>query len=514
MTKFPVAALFPIVALLLLPAATLAAAPIGGSNCESLSKLSLPNVTINSADTVAPGAFTPPATPGPFGPNPALFKSLPAFCRVMATLTPSSDSDIKVEVWLPASGWNNDFQAIGNGGWNGTMGYAALAEGVKAGYATAGTDTGHEGGSASFALGHPEKLTDFAYRAVHGMTVTTKAVIQNFYGAAPRYSYWNGCSTGGRQGLKEAQKFPADFDGIVAGAPANYQTHLHTWSVWVAQQMNKTPDSYLPPEKLAVLHKAVVAACDAQDGVKDGLINDPTRCHFDPKSIECQGEDLPNCLKPAQVAAVKAIYAGPKSPSGKEIFPSFEPGSELGWNLLAGKQAASVAADSFTYVVYKNPNWDWRTMNLTTDLAAIEKSYGSLIDATDPNLKPFFAHKGKLLMYHGWSDQAIAPENSIHYYSSVVKNLGGASQASGDVRLFMAPGMAHCGGGEGPNDFDKMTAIRNWVEHDQAPDVLIASHSTKGVVDRTRPLCLYPKVAKYKGSGSSDDAANFTCALP
>jgi feruloyl esterase len=433
----------------------------------------------------------------------------------MATLTPSSDSDIKVEVWLPASGWNNDFQAIGNGGWNGTMGYAALAEGVKRGFATAGTDTGHEGGSASFAMGHPEKLTDFAYRAVHEMTVTAKAVIQNFYGAAPKYSYWNGCSTGGRQGLKEAQKFPADYDGIVAGAPANYQTHLHVWSVWLAQEMNKTPDSYVPPEKLEVLHKAVVAACDAQDGVKDGLINDPKRCHFDPKTIECKGEDLPNCLKPAQVAAVQAIYAGPKDPSGKEIFPTFEPGGELGWALLAGQQPASVAADSFTYVVYQNPTWDWHTMNLTSDVAAIEKSYGSLIDATDPNMKPFFAHNGKLLMYHGWSDQAIAPGNSINYYKSVVKNLGGEAKASKDIRLFMVPAMAHCGGGEGPNDFDKMSAIQQWVEQGKAPETMIASHAAKsGTVDRTRPLCVYPKIAKYKGSGDTDDAANFTCAMP
>jgi feruloyl esterase len=508
MTKFSIATL------LLLPVATLAAAPTGGSPCDTLSKLSLPKVAITSAQSVAAGAFTPPPSPGPFGPNLALFKSLPAFCRVMATLTPSSDSDIKIEVWLPAAGWNNDFQAIGNGGWNGTMGYAPLAEGVKKGFATAGTDTGHEGGSASFALGHPEKLTDFAYRAVHEMTVVSKAIIQNFYGTAPRYSYWNGCSTGGRQGLKEAQKFPADFDGIVAGAPANYQTHLHVWSIWVAQQMNKTPDSYLPPEKLAVLHKAVIAACDASDGVTDGLLNDPTKCHFDPKTIECKGEDLPNCLKPSQVAAVQAIYAGPKNASGKEVFPSFEPGSELGWNLLAGQQAASVATDSFSYVVYKNPQWDWKTMNLDSDVALIEKTYATLIDATDPNMKAFFAHKGKLLMYHGWSDQAIAPLNSVHYYESVVKNLGGEKKASDDIRLFMVPAMAHCGGGEGPNDFDRMTAIQSWVEQGKAPETMIASHSTKGVVDRTRPLCVYPKVAKYKGSGSSDDAANFTCTMP
>lgn len=506
---------FSIAGILLLPLAAFAART-GGSTCDSLSTLNMPHVTINSAQTVAAGAFTPPAAPGPFRPNTALFHSLPAFCRVMATLTPSSDSDIKIELWLPISGWNNDFQAIGNGGWNGTIGYEALAEGVKRGFATAATDTGHEGGRASFAMGHPEKLIDFAYRAVHDMTVTGKAITQDFYGASPRYSYWNGCSTGGRQGLKEAQKYPADFDGIAAGAPANYQTHLHVWSVWLAQEMNKTPDSYVPPAKLAVLHKAVLAACDAEDGVKDGLINDPTRCHFDPKSIECKGGDESDCLNPAQVAAVQAIYAGPKDPrTGKEIFPTFEPGSELGWGLLAGKGPASVAEDSFTYVVYKNPNWDWRKMNLTTDVAAIDKSYGNLIDATNPNMKPFFAHNGKLLLYHGWSDQAIAPGNTVNYYGSVVRNLGGEAKASNDVRLFMVPAMGHCGGGEGPNNFDKMTAIQDWVEHGKAPEVMIASHMTRsGTVDRTRPLCVYPKVAKYKGSGSTDDAANFMCANP
>src|SRR3984957_2190136 len=509
MTKF-------FIATLLLTVASLAAAPTGGSTCDSLSKLNLPNVTINSAQSVAAGAFTLPAGP-PAGPpgNGAQFKSLPEFCRVMATLTPSSDSDIKIEVWLPMSGWNNDFQAIGNGGWNGTMGYGPLAEAVKHGFAAAGTDNGHAGGSASFALGHPEKLTDFAYRAVHEMPGASKAIIQNFYGSGPRYSYWNGCSTGGRQGLKEAQKFPADFDGIVAGAPANYQTHLHVWSIWVAQQMNKTSDSFLSPEKLGVLHKAVVAACDASDGVKDGLLNDPTKCHFDPKSIECKGEDLPNCLLPAQVAAVQAIYAGPKNPrTGKEVFPTFEPGSELGWSILAGKQAASVASDSFAYIVYKNTQWDWKTMNLDSDVALLDKTENGSIDALDPNMKAFFAHKGKLLMYHGWSDQLIAPMNSINYYSNVVKNLGGEKKASDDVLLFMVPGMAHCGGGEGPNDFDKVAAIQQWVEQGKAPETMIASHSDKGTVDRTRPLCVYPKVAKYKGSGSVDDAANFTCALP
>jgi feruloyl esterase len=509
MTKFSIAAL-------LLPTASLIAAPTGANTCDSLSKLNLPNVTINSSQSVAAGAFTPPAAPpGGFPVNMAQFKGLPEFCRVMATLAPSSDSDIKIEVWLPASGWNNDFQAIGNGGWNGIMGYGPLAEGVKRGFATAGTDTGHAGGSASFAIGHPEKLADFAYRAVHEMTVTSKAIIQNFYGSAPRYSYWNGCSTGGRQGLKEAQKFPADFDGIIAGAPANYQTHLHVWSIWVAQQVNKSPDSSLPAAKLALLHQAVLAACDATDGVKDGLLDDPTKCHFDPKSIECKGADSAACLTTAQVEAVQAIYAGPKNPrTGKEVFPTFEPGSELGWSILAGKQAASVASDSFSYVVYKNPAWDWKTMNLDSDVALLDKTEDGSIDAMDPNMTAFFAHKGKLLMYHGWSDQLIAPLNSVNYYSSVVKNLGGEKKASDDVRLFMVPGMAHCGGGEGPNTFDQVGAIQQWVEQGKAPEQMIASHSDKGTVDRTRPLCPYPQVARYKGTGSTDDAANFSCALP
>jgi feruloyl esterase len=279
--------------------------------------------------------------------------------------------------------------------------------------------------------------------------------------------------------------------------------------------VNKTPDSFLSPEKLGGLHKAVLATCDAGDGVKDGLLNDPPRCHFDPKTLECKGEDLPNCLLPAQVEAVQAIYAGAKNPrTGKEVFPTFEPGSELGWSILAGKQAASVASDSFTYVVYKNPAWDWKTMNLDSDVALLDKTENGSIDAMDPNMKPFFAHKGKLLMYHGWSDQLIAPMNSINYYSSVVKNLGGDKKAADDIRLFMVPGMAHCGGGEGPNTFDQVGAIQQWVEQGKAPEQMIASHSDKGTVDRTRPLCPYPQVAHYKGTGSTDDAANFTCASP
>jgi feruloyl esterase len=436
---------------------------------------------------------------------------------VLATLTPSSDSDIKIVVGLPASGWNGKFQAVGNGGWAGTVNWGALRAALRRGYATAATDTGHMGGggSASFALGHPEKLTDFAYRAVHEMTVTSKAIIAHFYGRGPRYSYWNGCSTGGRQGLKEAQRFPADFDGIIAGAPANYQMHLHVWSVAVAQAMHKEPGSYIPPEKYPAIHRAALEACDALDGLKDGLIQDPTRCHFDPKVLECKDADSPACLTAPQVEAARKIYAPLKnSRTGAEIFPSMEPGSELGWAGLAGPNAAAVATDTFTYLVYRDPNWDWHTLNPDTDTARADQNDNGLIDAIDPNPKPFFSHNGKLIMYHGWSDQLIAPGNSVNYYGSVAKKMGGPAGATDEIRLFMVPGMAHCAGGEGPNTFDMVSAIEQWVEHGQAPEQIIASHSQNGTVDRTGPLCPYPQVARYKGSGSIDDAANFICAAP
>ena len=498
-------------AVLLLPAMALVAAPAGGSSCESLAKLSLPNTTITSALVVPAGEFVQPAGRGP-APS---YKDLPAFCRVQATLTPSTDSDIKIEVWLPASGWNGKFQAVGNGGWAGMLSYGPLGAAVRRGYAAASTDTGHVGGSASFALGHPEKLIDFAYRAVHETTVAAKAMVASFYGNNPRYSYWNGCSTGGRQGLKEAQRFPADFDGIIAGAPANYQMHLHVWSVAVAQAVHKEPGSYIPPEKYPAIHKAALEACDTLDGLKDGLIQDPTRCHFDPEVLECKGDETSTCLTAPQVEAARKIYAPVKnSRTGAEIFPGMEPGSELGWAGLAGQKAAAVATDTFTYVVYKDPNWDWHTLNPDTDTARADKNDKGLIDAIDPNLKPFFSHQGKLIMYHGWSDPLIAPGNSVNYYESVAKKMGGAPKIVDEMRLFMVPGMGHCGGGEGPNTFDMVTAMEQWVEQGKAPEQIIASHSQNGTVDRTRPLCPHPQVARYKGSGSIDGAANFSCAAP
>jgi feruloyl esterase len=390
--------------------------------------------------------------------------------------------------------------------------YSALADAVKAGYASVSTDTGHVGGSGSFALGHPEKLIDFSWRSEHEMTLKAKAIIQGFYGSAPRLSYWNGCSTGGRQGLKEAQKFPDDFDGIITGAPAN-RTAL---SLWVAFAVLKDPASYIPPAKYPVIHQAALAACDLRDGVKDGLIEDPSRCKFDPKVLLCKNGDGPACLTAPQVDAAKKIYASAVNPrTGQVLFPSLSPGSELNWGIQAlGPDPSANIFDHFKFVVFKNPAWDWKTFDFDKGIALEDQPENAVMNATDPNLKPFFSHNGKLLIYHGWADSNVAPMNTIKYYKGVVDTLGGASKTSNSVRLFLEPGMGHCGGGEGPNVFDKVGTLEQWVEQNKAPEKIIASHSADGKVDRTRPLCPYPQVAKYKGSGSIDEASNFACQAP
>jgi feruloyl esterase len=483
------------------------------TTCENLASLPLPDATITSAQTVAAGAFSMPG--GGFMPSPVSPKSLPAFCRVAATLRPSKDSDIKIEVWLPSEGWNGKFQGVGNGGWTGSITYPALMEALQKGYASASTDTGHAGNplDGSFALGHPEKVTDFGYRAVHEMTLKAKAIVAAFYDKSAQYSYWNGCSSGGKQGLKEAQRYPNDYDGIIAGAPANYWTHLTAASVWVGAATHKDEASFIPPAKYRMMHAAAIQACDAVDGLKDGLIDDPRRCHFDPKVLECPGPDALTCLTTPQVEAAKKIYGPATNPRTKEaIFPGLEPGSELGWGLLAGgKEPSEIGMAEFRNIVYQDPKWDWRTFDFDKGVALAEKVDQNTITANDPNLKPFFSHGGKLLMYHGWTDPLIAPENSINYYTSVLENMGGASKAASSIRLFMVPGMDHCGGGEGPNSFDSVHVIEQWVEKGQPPTEIVASHLAAGQTDRTRPLCTYPQVARYKGSGSIDEAVNFVC---
>jgi feruloyl esterase len=480
--------------------------------CEGLSSLSLPDATITAVHTVAAGAFTPPTAAG----NGGGFKNLPSFCRVAATLRPSADSDIKIEVWLPVSGWNGKFQAVGNGGWAGTISYPAMSRALEHGYATSSTDTGHAGASAAFALGHPEKLTDYAYRSEHEMTVKAKALVAAFYGSEPSRSYWNGCSTGGRQALVEAQRFPDDFDGIIAGAAANPKTHLDAWRIWMAQAMFKDQASVIPVSKFAMIHEAVLGACDAIDGLKDGLIQDPTRCHFDPHAIECKGGDAPTCLTAAQVTAARVVMSPVRDrKTGAEIFPGFEPGTELGWaRMLSGPDPYATAVDQFKYIVFGKPEWNWRTFDLERDVAAADARGQGTLSSIDPDLSAFVRHGGKLLMYHGWSDQDIAPRASVDFYMRTLEATHALPSKAAWVRLFMVPGMGHCGGGEGPNTFDMMTALEPWVEQGRVPERIVASRVTAGKVERTRPLCAYPQVARYSGTGSIDDADSFACKAP
>jgi feruloyl esterase len=437
---------------------------------------------------------------------------LPAHCRVAVVLKPSADSHIEMEVWLPAENWNGKFQAVGNGGWAGVISYPAMASALQEGYATASNDTGHKGGNALFAIGHPEKLVDFAYRAVHEMTVQSKAIVSSYYSRPPRLSYWNGCSTGGRQGLMSAQRYPEDFDAILAGAPANYQTHLHAWDLSVAVPVLKDPAASIPASKLTLINQAALKACDARDGVTDGLLNDPRKCSFDVAQLQCKAGDAEDCLTAPQVATAKRAYSATKTANGELVFPGKDPGSETGWGgFVGGQQAPGVSVGSFQ-VAYGDANWDPRTFDLDRDLKLVDEKVGTIVNAVNPDLRAFKARGGKLLLYHGWNDTAISAGNTINYYSSVLAKMG---QNQDDwVRLYMAPGMQHCGNGPGPNQINWMAALERWRESGVAPDRLEAAHVTNNRIDMTRPLCPYPQVAQYKGVGSTNDAANFVCKAP
>jgi len=480
------------------------------ASCESLSSLALPKTKITLAQSVAPGKFVLPDHPWPklFNVDSA---KLPAFCRVAAEAMPTSDSHIKFEVWMPSSGWNGKFHGTGNGIWSGEIWYSALARALVGGYATANTDTGHEGpiDDGSFALNHPERVVDFGYRAVHEMTVHAKAIVAAFYGRAPRYSYWYGCSSGGRQGLKESQQFPFDYDGILAGAPGALTTHLQASTIPINDATRPGSAHYIPPSKYQLLHNAVLAACDSADGIRDGILNDPKKCAFDPNKLLCKGAGDSDCLTASEAEAAAGIYSGLKTRTGMQLYPGLAPGSELGWAFSANIRIPGI--EHFRYLTFKDPTWDRRTFDAERDLARADEVDHNTINANDPNLKSFFGHGGKLLLYHGWNDPALAPQATIDYYNSV-RSFVGDRMADNCMRLFMVPGMNHCDGGEGPSQFDKVTALETWVESGKPPDRIIASHRRGSETDRTRPLCPFPQLATYTGSGSTDDAANFVCA--
>jgi len=493
--------------------------------CEALNHLNLPGIAIKSAMPVAAGLFSLPNRPG----SPQV--SVPAFCRVVGTVLP----ELNFELWMPAQ-WNHKYVAVGNGGLAGNLSYNGMVNPLERGYAAASTDTGHigDGRDGSWALGHLGRVLNFGQNGVHLMAVANKAILHAYYGSAPVHSFFNGCSYGGKQALTEVQRYPKDFDGVIAGDPANWWTrHYSASHIWIAQAMEG--DGYIPPTKVPILADAVNKACDALDGIKDGVLTDPRRCHFDPASIQCRSGDGAFCLTAAQVQTVRKIWSGPHDALGQTLYPGLEPGGEAGpggWaEWVTGKAPgqgghSALGLPVMRYMVFENPEWDLRSFHyesasgLENDLEFTQDKLSSIFDAVSPDLRSFRANGGKLIQYHGWSDPDIPPMNSINYYESVVR---GESRSAGHeslhdtrefYRLFMVPGMQHCAGGPGPSRFDMLGALDQWVEQGKAPDHIVAAHATNGVVDRTRPLCAYPEEAHYKGSGSTDDAVNFVCMVP
>jgi feruloyl esterase len=476
------------------------------SSCEKLASMQLPNATVTSAGQVGPGAFTAPGAARPM-------TALPAFCRVALTTKPTADSDIKVEVWLPASNWNGKFQAVGNGGWAGTIAYGPMGAALTRGYATASTDTGHSTPGASFSVGHPEKLVDYAHRSLHEMAVHAKAIVSAHYGRNATAAVWNGCSTGGNQGLTLASMYPADFDAIIAGASPDPRARLHGVRLLAHRIVHRSAGSYIPPQKYPAIHKAVIDACDARDGVKDGVLENPRSCRFDPKVLQCKDADGPSCLTAEQIETARALYSEVKHPrTGRVLYsPLLVPGSELNWGTLAGPQPFANAAEAIKYLVAKDAAWDPSRVNGDADLELMD-TMAAVLNTPSPNLKPFFEGGGKLLMYHGWNDQQVPALSSVNYFTRVVDAVG--SRAVGkSIQLYMVPGMNHCQGGAGTDTFDKVAAIEQWMAQGRAPDQIVASHATEGKIDRTRPLCPYPHVAVYKGTGSTDEASSFSCRV-
>lgn len=510
--------------LLVLSASTGAHAAESADSCARLVSLALPDATITAAQTVQAGRYTMPESPltrlgalsGMNVAGRAKDAPNPTFCRIAATLKPSSDSDIKVEVWLPLAGWNGKFLGVGNFGWAGALMLPGMLTGVEQGYATATTDTGHdgstpEGSGGRFTLGHPEKLTDYAWRADHLMTVDAKIIIAAYYDKPPVKSYWVGCSLGGLEGLIEAKRFPEDYDGIVAGAPPNPIVNFNAAQLWPSWLVNHDPGLAMPKAKFDMVSKAVLAACALPVGRKQGFVDEPDRCLFKPQQLLCKGADAPDCLTAPQVRLMEQIYTGPVDPSTHEvIFPGPAKGSESQLSGFADGKPFPVALDIFRYTAFQNPDWDWTTMDWNKDMNAAIATVGPLMHV-DADMKPFFARGGKLLMYIGWNDYHN-PEELIGYYQKLMSHAGDTTRAS--ARLFTIPGMAHCFGGQGCDTFDKLGTIDQWVAHGVAPQRVVASRVSDGKVVRTRPLCAYPDVARYKGRGDMGVAASFVCVNP
>ena len=517
----------------------------GGANaseqrCGELGQLVFTGNDGNNGNTTVTGS-TMVSTGTLVTPTGQTLSDLPTFCRVVGVSRPTSGSDIRFEVWLPSDSWNGRFVSSGEGGFAGRLNYTRLGldggldEWVRRGYATASTDTGHLSTDDTWAIGHPERVIDYAYRAKHIVTVAAKRLIEAYYGRAATYAYLNSCSNGGRQGLMEVQRYPGDFDGVVVGAPWNYQSHSNAGFIWDTQALTRS-EAAIPVSKLPAIEAAAIAACDVNDGLVDGLIDDPRECSFDPAILECDTTEGDDCLTAPQVTTLERLYSGPIHPrTGAPIYPGWAMGGERGWaGSVVDDGPRSLGHGYFSNLVFEDPAWDYRTFDFDGDLALAESKVGSLADAIDPDLAAAKRQGVKIIQYHGWNDQTVQPEYSPIYYELVTAAMRGLPETQDFYRLFMAPGMAHCYRGPGANSFggvgqqipptrdplhDLQTALEKWVEEGVAPDQMIA---TKYVdddaettdVEFTRLLCPYPSVARYDGSGDPSQAESFMCTTP
>jgi Tannase and feruloyl esterase len=491
--------------------------------CSSILTLVADHAAFTLATPVAAGEFITPTG--------AKIPGLPAFCRVAARVTPRPTSDIKLEIWLPEQ-WNHKFLGTGNGGMGGAIDYHALADGLLRGYAVANTDMGTSAGIDSM-IGNFDKIVDFGHRSTHVMTVLAKVVISRFYAASPTHSYFRGCSTGGGQGLHEAQRYPDDYDGILAGAPGANRVPAHLAYQWAYAATHRDLTTYLPPEKRKLWADRVMVACDGLDGLKDGLIVRPDKCTIDPAEMQCQGKDATDCLTAGQVDALRKIYAGPRhAVTGEQLAPGYLHGTELGFS-SERPTPTSQPPFPFPFQWLWGKDWNWRTFNFGTDADVMRNALNFAVDATNPDLEAFAAHGGKLILYQGLADNIQIPGAVAAYLERVEATMPG--QSSRFIKLFQAPGMGHCGGGSGPNVFgnlnpafppslppdpanDLMAALEQWVEKQREPLQVIATkfagNLPTGRIERTMPLCAWPKVSRFNGSGNVNDAASFHCANP
>lgn len=489
-----------------------ASASDSAARCAKLAGKQVAGATVDKADFVTNDTALPPFND----------KIGFEFCRVDAHISPVAGSEIKMQIWLPAT-WNGKFVGVGGGGFEG--GYASAPLGLRGpvgnGYAAVATNAGHAPSpEPKWAVGNPEKLADYGHRANHLGAMVGKALVADYYGTPAKRAYFHGCSNGGRDALMLAQRYPGDYDAIAVGAPANDFTGLMASFARISQ-LARMPGVDLAAAKMKLVHEAAIGTCDMLDGVKDGLLERPTECRFDPAVLQCKSGEGGSCLSEAEVSVIKAIYRGTHAGDGREIMAGLPVGSEYewaGWLTTPRSAASGFAAGFFPYMVHQDPSWDIANFDLERDHALARKRLGPVIDAVDPDLRPFLRKGGKLLIYHGWDDAAIPAGNTLRYWQAMQRAVG--RRAADQTRLFMLPGVAHCAGGNGPGTVDYIAELDRWSEKGVAPERIVATKpesiyramgglATKSLL--SRPVCAWPKTARYRGKGSTDEAENFVC---